>query len=55
MVVPHLDVPQADHSVVFSWYASGFSHRREGVGDAPRVSPVVTRLTVYRRPQVAKL
>ena len=32
----------------------GFSHRRVGVGYALRVSPVVTRLTVYRRPQVAR-
>ena len=42
----------AGHSVVLSWCAYGFSHRRVGVGYALRVSPVVTRLTVYRRPQV---
>ena len=32
--------------------ASGLSQRRVGVGYALRVSPAVTRLTVYRRPQV---
>ena len=42
----------AGHSVVLSWCACGFSHRRVGVGYALRVSPVVTRLTVYRRTQV---
>ena len=32
----------------------GFSLFRVGVGCALRVSPVVTRLTVYRRPQVMR-
>ena len=34
--------------------AFGLSQRRVGVGYALRVSPVVTRLTVYRRPQVMR-
>ena len=49
---PTLILVIAGHSVVLSWCAYGFSHRRVGVGYALRVSPVVTRLKVYRRPQV---
>ena len=39
------------YDVVFEH--DGFSHRHVGVSYALRVSPAVTRLTVYRRPQVA--
>ena len=38
------------YDLVFAF--PGLSQRRVGVGYALRVSPAVTRLTVYRRPQV---
>ena len=38
----------------FSVPSHCFSQRRVGVGYALRVSPAVTRLTVYRRPQVTR-
>ena len=41
------------YDVVFEH--DGFSHRHVGVSYALRVSPAVTRLTVYRRPQVDDL
>ena len=48
------------HGLVHGWFLFcffsvvqiGFSHGRVGVGYALRVFPAVTRLTVYRRPQV---
>ena len=52
VAVPYLGLPLLVNLFCYLGAHYGFSHRREGVGYALRVSPVVTRLTVYRRPQV---
>ena len=54
VAVPYLGLPLLVNLFCYLGAHYGFSHRREGVGYALRVSPVVTRLTVDRRRLVGR-